>query len=138
MKFSLGSLPRSYRRLFYLLLSIPLLLVVLGLVYQLGMLCLEALLEERDQEDREDEEDEHRPGELDQDDVGHHDGARPLLVPAVAGGGERLGGPFDAVAEGALLALEVQHAELVDQAQHDQQQRDGKQQVEEPPVGARE
>jgi Trk K+ transport system NAD-binding subunit len=37
------SLPRSYRRLLYLLLSLPVLLVVLGLVYQLGMLYLEGI-----------------------------------------------------------------------------------------------
>lgn len=35
------NLPRSYRRLLLLLLSLPVLLVVLGLVYQLGMLYLE-------------------------------------------------------------------------------------------------
>ena len=35
------ALRRSYRRLLYLVLSLPLLLVVLGLVYQLGMFYLE-------------------------------------------------------------------------------------------------
>lgn len=35
------SLPRSYRRLLYLLLSLPVLLVVMGIAYQLGMHALE-------------------------------------------------------------------------------------------------
>ncbi|HMU61968.1 MAG TPA: NAD-binding protein [Gemmatimonadales bacterium] len=39
--FVIRNLPRSYRRLLILLLSLPVLLVVLGLVYQLGMLYLE-------------------------------------------------------------------------------------------------
>ncbi len=39
--FAIRSLPRSYRRLLLLILSLPMMLVVLGLVYQLGMLYFE-------------------------------------------------------------------------------------------------
>jgi hypothetical protein len=91
---------------------------------------LEAALEVGNHEHRKQQEDEKDPEELHRDHKGDHDRMPPLVVVPIAGGGQRLGGPGQALPEAALLPLEQLHPQHVGQRNGEDSQRQDSQQTQ--------
>ena len=86
----------------------------------LRQLCFEAFFKQGNQEHRQHQEDHRHPEELGEQHEQDHHRMLPGSIHAVAGGRGGAGRPLQGLPEIPCLALEMLHAEHVEQGQHDQ------------------
>jgi hypothetical protein len=93
---------------------------------------LEGLGQVWQHEQSDQQRNDQHPGELHQNDQADHHRMRPVCVPPVAGGTERVGRPFQTLKKGARLSFELGHPLLIGQSGNDEIERQYRNQYEQP------